>query len=319
MFHYDRGLKLTAADLAVDARRRQPRGFISHAHTDHMARHELALCTPATARFYHARLGTRPVEELPFGTPVGCGPLTLVTHPAGHCLGSAMLWAHDGSESLLYTGDFKLGESATSEMAAPPRADILVMESTYGEPQYRHRPRAALVAELVERVAAALAAGSTPVIQAYVLGKAQEVTRLLTTAGIPVLQHPTIFALSRVYGECGVDLGEHHEYPGYPRPGHAVIVPPVMHRAVHLAGLKRVTRIAVTGWAGNARFMSRWGVDHVIGLSDHADFDQLLELVEQVSPRVVYCTHGPASFVDELRRRGWHAHVLGPTTAGSPA
>ncbi len=48
MFHFDRGLKLTKADLSIDFRRRQPRGFISHAHLDHMARHELALCTPQT-------------------------------------------------------------------------------------------------------------------------------------------------------------------------------------------------------------------------------------------------------------------------------
>ena len=48
MFHFDDGLKLTAIDLAVDLTRRQPRGFISHAHGDHMARHELTFCTPET-------------------------------------------------------------------------------------------------------------------------------------------------------------------------------------------------------------------------------------------------------------------------------
>ena len=60
MFHYDRGLKLTNADLAIDFRRRQPRAFVSHAHTDHMARHEYALCTPATSALYQFRYGPRP-------------------------------------------------------------------------------------------------------------------------------------------------------------------------------------------------------------------------------------------------------------------
>ena len=59
MFHYDRGLKLTAADLAIDFTRRQPRAFVSHAHTDHMARHEYALCTPATGKLYQFRYGPR--------------------------------------------------------------------------------------------------------------------------------------------------------------------------------------------------------------------------------------------------------------------
>ena len=56
VFHFDRGLKLTRADLAIDFRRRQPRAFVSHAHADHMARHEYALCTPATAALYRQRL-----------------------------------------------------------------------------------------------------------------------------------------------------------------------------------------------------------------------------------------------------------------------
>ena len=45
-----------------------------------------------------------------------------------------MLLAEDGEQSLLYTGDFKLGESATAERAELPQADILVIESTYGNP-----------------------------------------------------------------------------------------------------------------------------------------------------------------------------------------
>jgi Cft2 family RNA processing exonuclease len=65
LFHWENGLKLTAAGLAIDFRRRQPRAFVSHAHSDHMARHELALCTPQTAALYQLRLGPRPTLELP--------------------------------------------------------------------------------------------------------------------------------------------------------------------------------------------------------------------------------------------------------------
>ena len=73
MFHFDGGLKITSIDLAVDVRRRQPRGFISHAHTDHMGRHELAYCTPATAALYQKRYGARPTRLMPFGEPLDVG------------------------------------------------------------------------------------------------------------------------------------------------------------------------------------------------------------------------------------------------------
>jgi len=310
MFHYDGGLKLSRADLAIDFRRRMPRGFISHAHNDHMGRHELAFCTPATARLYHHRLGERPVFELPYRTPVEWSGTRLTTYPAGHCLGSAMLLAEDGDQSLLYTGDFKLCASVTCEPAELPRAEILVLESTYGKPQYRFAPRAELVAQLVEIVAGALAEGCTPVIEAYALGKAQEVTKLLTMHGIPVLQHKAVFDISQVYEACGVDLGRHALFGGLPLEGHAVVVPPSRHAGMGLHGVRRIQRIAVTGWALDAGARYRYGYDHAVPLSDHADFGELVEAVERVGAREVYCTHGPESFVDSLRERGFNAFAL---------
>jgi Cft2 family RNA processing exonuclease len=310
VFHFDRGLKLTKADLAIDFRRRQPRGFVSHAHADHMARHELALCTPATGSLYQFRFGPRPTQDLPYGQPLEFGGLRLTTFPAGHCLGSAMLLAEDGETSLLYTGDFKLGESATATQAQLPKADVLVIESTYGNPFYRHPPRQQVLEQLFTLVRAAILQGKTPVIEAYVLGKSQEVTRLLTTAGFPVLQHPKVFEISQVYRACGVDLGDYHLYPGHPLPGHVVVVPPKMHRAGRLPGLKRTTTFAVTGWAMHDRTRTRLDVDHAVPLSDHADYDELFVAVERVQPKRIYCTHGPVSFVDCLRAAGHNAFPL---------
>ncbi|HTU23816.1 MAG TPA: hypothetical protein VMF30_00375 [Pirellulales bacterium] len=310
MFHYDRGLKLTAADLAIDFRRRQPRAFVSHAHSDHMARHEYALCTPATGQLYQFRYGPRPTHDLPYGEPLDFGGIRLTTYPAGHCLGSAMLLAEDGERSLLYTGDFKLGESATAQRAELPKADILIIESTYGTPAYRLIPRAEAIDRLCHLVREVLAADRTPVVQAYVLGKGQEVSKILTAAGIPVLQHPDTFAISQVYRRCGVDLGDVQLYPGHALPGHAVVVPPGFHRSRRLPGLKGAVTFAVTGWAIDGRTKYRLGVDHAIPLSDHADYDELFEAVELVEPQVVYCTHGPISFVDRLREAGHNAYPL---------
>ena len=308
MFHFDRGLKLTRADLAIDFRRRQPRGFISHAHRDHMARHELALCTPQTARLYEKRLGRRPVLEIPDRQTLDWAGLRLTTYPAGHCLGSAMLLAADGEQTLLYTGDFKLGESATAKRAELPRAGILVIESTYGMPQHRHIPRDQAVDRLVTLVRDALRRGMTPIVHAYALGKAQEITRLLTAAGIGVLQHHEVYEISLVYRACGVALGAFELYRGQPREGHAVVVPPRRHARADLGRIKWPVTFAVTGWATSAWW--RLGVDHAIPLSDHADYDELLTAVARVAPRVVYCTHGPESFVDCVRAAGFNAYPL---------
>jgi Cft2 family RNA processing exonuclease len=313
LFHYDAGLFLTQAQLAIDVRRRQPRCFVSHAHTDHIGRHELALATPTTGRLYRHRLGPRyRVAEMRFGEPLEFGSTRLVAYPAGHCLGSAMLWASDGDTSLLYTGDFKLDSSLTSESVELTRADILVMESTFGRPHYRLPPRAVVVEELLEIVFGAFAAGKTPVVHAYPLGKSQEVTRLLTSHGVPVLQHPAIYEISRVYQQCGCDLGHFGLYTREPIAGHAVITLPRGMTGFRLANLGPTVTIAPTGWAVDAGTKYRWGVDHALPLSDHADFDQLIEAVRIVQPRAIYCTHGPYEFVDHLRDLGFNAFPLDP-------
>jgi len=311
MFHYDRGLKLTSIDLAVDFRRRQPRGFISHAHTDHMARHELALCTPATAALYQFRYGVHPVRLMEFGVPQTWNHLELTALPAGHVLGSAMLLASDGQERLLYTGDFKLGLSATSEEASPPRADVLVMESTFGDPKYRLPPREEVVASLVRIVTDVLDRGGTPVIQAYVLGKAQEVTKILTSAGIRVLQHPLAYRVSQVYEKHHCSLGDYAEYSDAEGPGQcAVVVPPISQKAARPRNIPHPTTIAVTGWAMDPGARFRLRVDYAVPLSDHADYDDLLRCIEFVDPQIIYCTHGPESFVGRLQKLGHNAHLL---------
>jgi putative mRNA 3-end processing factor len=308
MFHWENGLILTKARLAIDFRRRQPRAFISHAHSDHISRHELALCTPQTAALYEQRLGPRRTLPMPYRQTIEWGGLRLTTYPAGHCLGSAMLLAEDGDQSLLYTGDFKLGPSATAEQAELPHADILVIESTYGMPEYRMPARQSAVDQLVALVGNALQAGATPVIQAYILGKSQEVTRLLTAAGIPVLQHRKIYEISRIYERHGVSLGRYELFAGQATSGWALIVPPGMGW-VRQRGPQ--VSFVVTGWAVDPRAKYRFRVDHAIPLSDHADYGELLEAVRRVGPKVVYCTHGPESFVDRLLDEGHDARVLG--------
>lgn len=317
MFHYDNGLMLTRSRLAVDFSRRQPRGFISHAHADHMARHELAICTPETGQLYQHRLGKHlRFKPLPYREPLDFGDLQLTTYPAGHCLGSAMLLADDGKERLLYTGDYKLGDSLTAAAAELPQADLLVMECTFGQPRYRMPPRAEVVQQLLDHVHHAMQQGRTPVVHAYAFGKAQEVTKILTTAGVPVLQHPQIWALSQVYEACGMPLASEQAdyacYAGAPLQGHAVVTLPKSMKGYRLAGLGSLTSLMVTGWAIDPGTAQRRGVDIALPLSDHADFDELVETVRRVDPKEVYCTHGPRveQFAEHLCSLGFSAQPL---------
>ena len=138
----------------------------------------------------------------------------------------------------------------------------------------------------------------------------EEVTKLLTLAGIPVLQHSAIYEISRIYEQCGMPLGDVGQYAGQPLAGHAVITLPRGMNNFRLANLGQTVSIAATGWAIDSSTKYRWGVDHALPLSDHADFDELFTAAERVGAAEIYCVHGPREFVGHLRAAGFNARPV---------
>ena len=313
------GILLPQIGWSLDATRRAERAFVSHAHSDHMARHAEVICTRATARLMRARLPAKKRTEhvLPFGHTEQLTPdCTVTLHPAGHILGSAqILLDHAEHGTLLYTGDFKLHPGHAAEPCATPRADTLIMETTFGLPReqqqsYNVAPAAEIVANLITFCRDTLAAGATPVLLCYSLGKSQEVLRALAPAGLPIMLHAETHRLTRICAQLGLDFPPHAEFDAATCAGHVVICPP------HAPGLlKRIAAprtAAVTGWALDSR--SFHGSHHAAAfpLSDHADFPDLLRFVERVQPKRVLTLHGFAEeFAATLRARGLAAAPLG--------
>jgi Cft2 family RNA processing exonuclease len=288
-----------------------------------MGRHEWSLVTPETGSLLHTRTGQQRIHSLPYEQAYDfpCDTkLTLL--PAGHVLGSAMLHAEGAEGSLLYTGDFKLRDSLTVPTAKPVRADVLVMESTFGKPLFRFPPWRSVAAELVERVFTALRDGVQPVVMGYSLGKAQEIVRILTDAGIPVTEHGAVANMSDVYERHGVSLGPRRRYDVADFVGPkaldlaergVLVAPPQVARSPFSTRFEKRLTIMMSGWAMFPNSKYRYGVDHVLPLSDHADFDELLRIVEIVAPKKVYTHHGFPEFVDELKKRGINARLAKPS------
>ena len=322
MLEWADDLKLCGTELFLDSRRPRPRCFVSHAHSDHLAVHEEAIATPATRTLAEYRIGVRRVTELEYGVDYDFCPHTrLRLLPAGHVFGSAMVHVTRPEGTLLYTGDFKLRECLTVGRATPCAADVLVMESTFGLPLFRFPPWKRVVDQLIEIVAGAFKEGRQPIVMGYSLGKAQEITRILTAAGFPVTAHGAVFQMNRIHEELGVPLGPHRRYSAADFHGPralpleergALVAPPNVARGGFVTRFDNPCRVVLTGWAmmKNARF--RYGVDHALPLSDHADFDELLELVERVNPKKVYSHHGYREFADTLRARGVDAELARP-------
>jgi Cft2 family RNA processing exonuclease len=311
---YAEGVWLPQVGWWLDARHARERSFVSHAHFDHLALHREILCSPGTARLMRARLpGDRREHVLPFGQTEQLTPEVAISlHPAGHIHGSAQcLLEHPEWGRLLYTGDFKLRPGRAAEPCATPRADVLVMETTFGRPQYQFPPTSEVIAALTGFCFAALDDGETPVLYAYSLGKSQELLWVLAEHGLPVMLHPQTQRMTQVYAELGLAVPPHREYTAGEVRGHVVLCPPQSRASPFLRRLGACRTAVVTGWALDPGAIHRHQCDAAFPLSDHADFDDLLRFVEEVNPRRVYTLHGFArDFASTLRERGIEAWAL---------
>lgn len=306
------GIHLPGCDVWLDSLRSRSFGVVSHAHSDHAAWHDTTLLTPATAALMRIRRssGNKTIHEIPYFQPYEHSTARITLLPAGHVLGSAQVFLECEGGTLLYTGDFKLRKSLTSEQAVPRKADTLVMECTFGRPRYRFPAAEVLREKILEFCRNTVAEKSIPVLLAYSIGKAQELLAILKSSGLKASLHKSISKMAKVYEESGISFGDYQEYTGGNPAGQVVIFPP--HVKDQLSHLPNARFAIASGWAIDPSAIYRYRCQAAFPFSDHADYDELLEYVKLVDPKRVYLVHGfVEEFAQDLRQLGIEAWALG--------
>ena len=313
---HPRGIYLPEADLWLDPHFGAKRAFISHAHSDHVARHEMTFCSEVTRDLMKARYGYKSEGEmrvLPMREAVEWEGWELRLLPAGHIIGSAMLHLTrktDGA-TLLYTGDYKLRQGLSSERCELLRADCLVMECTFGLPHFTFPPTSDVVGQVLKFAQETLEDGGIPVLLGYSLGKAQEILCGLAAAGYPVMVHKSIWDMTRSVAPLLGRLPDYRLFDAAQAAGHVLLFPPSNARSIVIKKLKVCRTAMLTGWALQPGAKFRYQVDEIFPLSDHADYPELVETVDEVKPRRVWLVHGyTREFAADLRLRGFEAWTL---------
>ena len=306
---WDHGVSLPGHRLWLDPLVVRSFAFISHAHTDHARRHKEALLTPQTLALIPEGRRPRAWRMLGFHEKMRRGPATLTLHPAGHMLGSAQLhFEHDGT-SLLYTGDIKLRQPGGVQPTFVPKADVLILETTYGRPHFRFGDPDSTVELIALWCQRALASRVTPVLLCHALGKTQEIMLALAPYGFSFALEKRCAPCARDYAAAGRSLPDWVELGEDPVRDRVVIAPPVGKDEIRRLGRYRTA--LVSGWAKDAEFARLFGADATFDLSDHCDFDELMEVVERSGADQVYTVHGyTEDFARSLRKRGIRAWAL---------
>ena len=308
---WDKGISLVGHDLWLDPLTVRDLAFVSHAHSDHTRRHRSALMTDGTYAMLTADRRPRGVRLLALGERQPLGEATVSLHCAGHMLGSAQLVFEHGGCRLLYSGDLKLRQGRGKPDTPIPAADVIVIESTYGRPHFRFPDPDSVAEQVAIWCRRALEARVTPVLLANALGKAEELMLALAPFGLTFALEERCVPFARGYEVAGVALPDWVELDGEPG-DRVVIAPPVGKDAVR--GLNRYRTALVSGWAMDPTFWRVFGADLAFPLSDHCDFDELVEVVRRSGADQVYTVHGfTGDFARHLRKRGVRAHPLHET------
>lgn len=309
---YQSGIYLPEIDLWLDPTRARDRAVVSHAHSDHVGKHDEFIVTPGTAALLDHRYHPRGrMLEQPFGETRSYGDFSLTLYPAGHVLGSAQALVEYGGHRLLYSGDLKLSPSHTAEPCQTPEADTLIVEATFGHPRYVFPPATEVIAGILAFCRNALAQGETPVLFAYSLGKGQELLRCLSGAGFEIVLHGATHGVCAVYEQLGIQFPVYDQLDERAVANKVVICPPQMKRAAAYTQIRRPRTAMVTGWAVDRATRWRYRVDAAFPLSDHADYNDLVEYVGRVKPSRVFTVFGfDGDFAADLRTRGYDAQPL---------
>ena len=293
--------------------------FISHAHRDHTGAfidgRKPKYSTVETISLFEAISDKKVRNAIPcaYGKTVSIHKTGFRIINSGHVFGSGALVLEDEDVTFLYTGDFNYVDSLTQRAMEPYKCDILVVETTYGQPNYLFPPREEVYDNIANWAAKTIMDGELPFILVYPVGKAQEITRLFNLfTSIPVVTHPAITRVNTAVNSFNGDLVFYDmakEGEELMRSKSCVCLLPTSYSPKALRTVYTGVRIAtVTGWALS---FGRRNADESFVLSSHADYSQLTGFVKDCAPKTVYTVHGYADqFASKIRTMGIDAKPL---------
>lgn len=295
----NRGAVLLGNSVACDAYdEAQPVRVVTHAHADHLVglRRSLKKCdkvllTDATKELIEViknpsifSLGS--IEKMKYGKPIFYKDEKITFLKANHILGAAqVLVENPNGNRVAYTGDFKLDGTPPIE-----DCDALVVEATYGSPSFRRSFDSDIRELLVSMIEKRLQKGKVYIFGYY--GKLQEIMQILRCAHVyvPFVMPERILRVSEVCKRHGMNLGD--LTLSSDEQGKELLnknLPCVAF--YHMNKRKKIglssNRICVSGW--EFRFPSKQiGYnEHIVALSDHSDFDELVEYIRLSKPKRV--------------------------------
>jgi putative mRNA 3-end processing factor len=234
---------------------------------------------------------------------------------SGHILGSKGLLFDD----IFYTGDICTRDRGFLYGAKIPKCKTLITECTFGLPEFVFPKLDEIKKQVNELISELYSKGVPVILMGYQLGKAQTITQLFGHWS-PLYLHDSVKQMNDLHHQLGVDLIEGMSHSEAQNKGLLdkkpwIMIAPMMSEKNNFLKEMRSKYGAVTigfsGWAQSTRFPFGRRTDYSIAMSDHCDFDELVDMVVQSGAEHVFTIHGfVEEFASHLRKIGISAQPL---------
>ncbi len=318
------GLYCEPGDFHIDPVQPVARAVITHGHSDHARPgHGRVLATPETIAIMRQRYGEGAggsLQAVGYGKPVSISDVSISLVPAGHILGSAQAVIEYRGNRVVVSGDYKRRADPTCAGFEPQRCDLFITEATFGLPVFRHPPDRHEIEKLLHSVR--LFPERCHLVGVYALGKCQRVIALLRAAGYdePIYLHGALVGLTELYQSFGIALGPLLPCAGLTQNafrGRIVLAPPSALADRWTRRLPDPVAALASGWMRVKQRAKARGVELPLVISDHADWDELTQTLDEVGAEEIWVTHGrEEALVHHATMRGLKARALALTGFG---
>jgi len=308
------GIYCAKADVYLDPWRKVDKAIISHGHADHSRWGNKKYITHHdNIPIMKHRLGEIDVMGKAYGESFTINNVKFSLHPAGHVIGSSQIRVEHQGEVWVFTGDYKDEADGVCTPYEPVKCHTFITECTFGLPAFKWKPQAEVMTDINEWWQSNKADGRTSVLFGYSLGKAQRLLKHLDTNIGDIYTHGAIENMTNVLRTL-VDFPETklitRETTKKELSGNLVLAPPSAHGGTWIRKMVPYVTASASGWMTFRGARRRRAIDKGFVMSDHCDWDGLLNSIKATECEKVICTHGYTDiFSRYLREIGYDART----------
>lgn len=292
----DKGIYCEVADVYLDPWKPVNNAIISHGHADHSRwGHKKYITHHTNVPIIKHRLGEIEVAGKNWNETFTINGVKFSLHPAGHIIGSSQIRVEYKGEVWVFTGDYKTEDDGVAVPYEVVKCNTFITECTFGLPAFTWTPQAEVMKNINQWWQENKEDGRTSILFGYSLGKAQRLLKHLDPSIGKIYTHGAIENMTEVVRPL-IHLPETiritRETKKDDLKGNMVLAPPSAHGSPWIRKMVPYVTGSASGWMAFRGARRRRAIDKGFVLSDHCDWEGLLNSINATGCEKVICTHG---------------------------